>query len=212
MHLILDEFGFPATLSATIPSEHPAHRIPKHYEAVGFSFETLRADSRYTTGSLSTLLGPRDGQPNVIEGGANNALWTNRYVDGLIAAGYDVTVWQTTYLDFCTDPERITCWSSNPFDGRVFSEFSMVDRLRLTLLSVASTYQTEFNYRHMPAAAWVQRNLGIPGKNHRILSYPISQMQVWRQPTAEIRAAEPGDAFFAHILLPHHPFVFDGNC
>ena len=71
-----------------------------------------------------------------------------------------VTVWQTTYLDFCTDPERITCWSSNPFDGRVFSEFSMVDRLRLTLLSVASTYQTEFNYRHMPAAAWVQRNLG----------------------------------------------------
>jgi hypothetical protein len=227
VHLILDEQIGTAGLPLDVPGGRELRaELRDFYRRHGFRLFG-RAYSPYsqTIDSLGSLLNgeaePRRGG-HISAVGQRQAVAHNGWFRTLSDRGYRIRVYQTDFLDFCADPEvRIESCLVYPFSGLptlAVTDVPVADKVRLLFENllfesfinrVIAGIDTRlrggsWSGEGLPPAApwhWDLRRLG-----------PLSASTAMDRLVSDIRAAEPGTAYFAHLLLPHFAYVFDRHC
>lgn len=145
---------------------------------------------------------------------------SNKYFDRMHAAGYRIRVYQSTYMDYCrSGPVRADdCFTYDLYGVKsaALSGLSVAQRLRL----IASMYgnlsflvgEIRRLYRRlrpmlesagMALPAWAEWDGRVS---------PISTLPVFDRLASHIETGSRGELYFAHLLLPHYPYIYEPNC
>lgn len=207
VHIVLDSFigieGLPPfQVSATLKSE-----LYEFFDE--FSFQVFpRAYSRYprTGESLYSAMNfENDGKSMFgIEalGRREHVLTANAEFDVMEKLGYRLNVYQTGHLDFCkTNPDRLDrCWQyGHPNVASIRHVRS--PQLRANMLTRVLLDQSKLLSEYMTSRKWVFGK-GVAFHDPRVFS----------RLNSDLVTDANGRFYFAHVLLPHGPFVFMHDC
>jgi hypothetical protein len=224
LHVLLDEqIGIEGLPASVIPPD-TVKQLQAFYEQRGFLLFG-RAYSKYYNSdrSIGHLLNIKNGRyvPTLIAPGASG-LWKdlrrNAYFARFAQQGYAIRVYQPDYMDLCADPRlKTSCYTYDatslhplvrlamPVSGKVrvvagmyldrSTLYNQVRRLyKLVRKRLAGSV-------HLPAWNWERNRLS-----------PASSLDVLDKVRADVANGRPGEMVFAHLLLPHYPYVFDAQC
>ncbi len=151
-----------------------------------------------------------------------NLLTENAWFDKLAKAGYSIDVLQTQYLDFCGKPGASIapinkCSTYNLSDIRFFHGMDISYATKGKLLF---DYIIEVDFGDFLLVALLLYHLlrevlgpALPEwKFQSISPSPLVSMEAVSKLSERIRSLKNGEAVFAHIILPHNPYVFDRQC
>ena len=151
-----------------------------------------------------------------------NLLTENAWFDKLAKAGYSIDVFQTHYLDFCgkqgTSIAPINkCSTFNLYDVRFFHG---MDIPYATKAKLVFDYIIKVDFEVVLLGALLLHHrlreaLGpaLPEWNFKSFSpSSLVSMEAVSKLSERISSLKNGEAVFAHIMLPHDPFVFDRQC
>jgi len=220
VHLILDEQigveGFPADFSP------PAFRSGFRSFFTDRGFLVFgRAFSEYsnTYRSIGALLNFRAGEfdQSLVVPGRTGLPWdltSNAYFAQLAAQGYAIRVYQPDYLNFCGSPARLTSCYTYPATSLAALPATPLSGAQKASI-IASMYLDRSH-----AYAFVRQlyngarsRLPLPPWNwERNRLSPISTMGTLAMVRQDLSKAHRGEVVFAHLLLPHYPYVYDRNC
>jgi hypothetical protein len=225
LHLILDEQigieGYPADISA------PAFRAHLRSFFVNRGFLLFgRAFSEYfkTYRSIAALVNFKPGEfvRGLLSPGRTGLPWDltkNAYFARLTDAGYAIRVYQPDFLNFCAKPGPTTsCQTYAATSLGALAPVSLPAAQKAPI--IASMYLDRSNayafVRHLYNAgrAWLR------AKGHRLPPWnwernrlsPLSSMTALSMVAKDLSQARRGQVLFAHLLLPHYPYVYDRKC
>jgi hypothetical protein len=223
LHLLLDEFigleGFPKDLTPeSYRKERETFFVQRGFRLFG------KAYSEYpmTLWSVPHLMNLSPGQyrTDLTRPGPSGGTYTltrNAYFERLAAVGYAIQVHEPDYLYLCPDGLPASC---RTYASRALTVLDDLDlSLRDKVAVVGGTFfgQSEAYGRikekygtvrrrlastvPLPAWSWEQ---GIPA--------PAGTMPIFDAVAADLATAQRGTFIFAHILMPHYPYIYDANC
>ncbi|MBF0189095.1 MAG: hypothetical protein HQL50_14325 [Magnetococcales bacterium] len=232
VHLILDEHGSAALLAREGDKTAASHAaLRRFYRQHGFTLYP-NAYSHYYQSKYSI--------PNVLNMSAkpiaerffteeetgSMRLWENRTFAHLTQHERPIRVYQQYFMDYCHDPafSIVSCLSANSALGLLdYTRFPLSGTITLLLSHYAAanretvlgrSLHAVWNMRQKPA--WLIALFDQADVN------PITQQQRYSQPLAalhlldslfdDLQRDEPGGAYFAHILIPHNPYMLDETC
>ncbi|HMB47594.1 MAG TPA: hypothetical protein VKN63_04905 [Afifellaceae bacterium] len=220
VHVVLDAHTGVEGLDRSDETQSPiAEDISRFYEANGFRlFGGAYSVHRRTVNAIPAIL--NDNRDFPLLGPAKRLDWTtNHYFASLIDRGYRLSVFQTDLIDYCVSAKVAFCKTYAGADPRplIRSPLSTVDksvvllsqfaRLSQTLLYAAAIYDA-FGLR---LAAH-----GVPFEPFMLYEKAGTSALVANAALDDLVAAagdaKPGEAYFAHVLLPHEPFLLERDC
>lgn len=224
IHLILDEFigldGIPADIAGGIELRKELEDFFLDYGMTVYG----GAFSQYvsTRASISSMLNfEASATPSRNYRGKNPyVLLNNAYFKNLALRGYDIHVYQSTYLDYCRQsPVRITSCLTFRYDGTDWlRDAGLSDEDKLAVL-------LGIYLNHPGAMEWFWKShtqlRSLAGR----LELPLPAIMTWdgrvsslasvaalQRLHRDLEQAAPGDAYFAHLLLPHSPYALHEHC
>jgi hypothetical protein len=227
VHLILDEQigtgGIPIEFDS---SGRLAGDLESFYVDRDFQLFS-RAYSRYynTHHSMATLVNLRkeDNPRRFYEGRFQQGMpiIENRYFEEMSARGYAIDVIQTDYIDFCNplttaairscftySLETIKAIESAPLNVREKMRIIGGMYIRLSyLLPELRTYYNQFRNQLSEIGVMLPPWSASVGRVSPLSTLPITEIL-----SDKLATIGPGSLVFAHLALPHYPFVFDRNC
>ena len=151
----------------------------------------------------------------------NIVLRQNNFFDRMRADGYRIKVYQPAFLDVCREgpvaPSDCLTYTHHEISSEPIASLDLRDR---TLL-VARAYEQfsvvleELRRVYMSGRDRLGRvGGGLPAwPEWRGGVHPISTMRAFDRLIADIGAGPTrGVYYYAHFLLPHHPYIFDSDC
>ena len=136
----------------------------------------------------------------------------------LVAQGYRLTVLQSDYADFCTGARYFQCmtYDSSSLHPTLLAPMHAVRRAELIfhkVLKLSDLFGGGMKIwdigRSYVLRAGVDLPRYSPTPGH---SSSVGSMEAFHYLLKRLETARPGDAFFAHLLFPHHPYVVGGDC
>lgn len=226
VHIILDEHTGIEALDEEIDNQKDFKKSAKNlFIKNGFRLFG-RAYSEYfdTYDSLPSALnsyrGLNPGKLYTRDGLENSfTLNENKYFRDLHKSGYAIQVYQSIFINYCDQSKDIIqqCLTYNTFgvSSRALAQLDTAEKLDVILSMTGFLYSKgilQQIYNRM--AAFSARNgVSLPRWNFVDKDVgPIPVLPVFDQLISDVVNASPGTMFFAHLLLPHHPYVVDGNC
>lgn len=225
LHLVLDEHIGLAGMNERRPGgERLARELEAFYAGYGFRLFS-QAYSQYfdTPMSLAGTLN-FDGNPRVeayLEKGRGKwTLLNNRYFSELGQRGYKARIYQSNYMDFCQTTEITieSCAVYNPdkFAPDSVAGLPLVERV---LLLANMYYSSIATIRLMKfAGSSLSANLEgygleLPGLGlwHGFLG-PIAVLPTLERLADDLSRPSGGTLFFAHLMIPHYPYVLRSDC
>lgn len=227
IHLILDQhIGIDGLTDAIPGAAEMRGELLTLYENAGFRvYGSAFTHFSATLESLPNLMN-NSIEPNayrwvkVIKG--RKSLTENRWFRHLKAQGYTIEVLQTQYIDFCADRAAPVsrCETLNLADVQFLREFDIGAFKKAQYLLLYS-----FAVEYKPVSRAFQLGWHAIGKIGALigLDLPIWHMQALSPSTlnslkAMDRVADrletigPGQAYVAHLLIPHDPFMLEEDC
>lgn len=143
----------------------------------------------------------------------------NAYFDTLSKEGYKINVYQSDFIDYCNNIAVTKCltYSFSGLSPIATSALSTPDRAivisaRFVLLSEFVRY-LERQYIDL-AATFARRGRGLPyfGLIAGGRTSPVAASAAFDRLITDLHHAQPGTAYFAHILLPHDPYQLNADC
>jgi hypothetical protein len=224
LHLVLDEHIGIDGLPAELPQGTELGRwLTGAYVRRGFRVYA-GAYSQYfdTRNSIANLLNftSHDGNWTHLADGRRNpyVLTASAYFRHLGALGYRLRVYQSDYLDYCQVPgvtyTACTAYASNSIGALASTALPPLERARFIFNSFTASSRYlgraraaygNFRAAHpgLPLPAWADAVSRVG---------PLAVLPVLKQLEADLRSASRGNAYFAHLLLPHYPYVLDESC
>jgi len=152
----------------------------------------------------------------------NSHVWTlrrNAYFRDLIRDGYALTVYQSTFLDVCGDARaRAACHTYDHTGIAALQSvpLSVADKASaiLTIYAGRTRLYRELSFQY----AKLQSRLAAFGirmpiwQNRANTFSPLIALETMRRLKRDMATARRGDYVFAHLLLPHGPYVLDAGC
>ena len=225
VHLVLDEHigieGLPREL--TPPAfKHQLETFFTDHRFMLFG----RAYSEYpsTLWSLSHLLNLSPGGyvPDLSRAGTTAATFRlnrNAYFARLARQGYAIRVFQPEYLDVCTSEVPASACHTYRANGlRALEHLDAPPREKLSVVAGTFLARSEGYGRLKRLYGSARRRLlatGIPIPAwdwERSSSASVGTMPVFDRVAADLAKAEAGQAVYAHLLMPHYPYVYDAHC
>jgi hypothetical protein len=221
VHILLDEHigveGIPTDIQHGLETKS---LIKIFFEYHGFRLYG-RAYSRYhqTRNSLSNMVNyvskPLNKPTNT-----NLILHTNRYFDDMRRVGYNIHAIQIPYLKMCSPNENTTasCYTDDQTGIAALEQVDLSVKDKAILIykiyGALSAINGAFEYlnghiRHIARRHgwawpdWWSNEQGMA---------PLRALTTLSSLGAEVAQSRPGQMFFAHLLLPHFPYVFDATC
>jgi hypothetical protein len=224
LHLVLDEHIGIDGLPPEVPgSAELARWLTESYVGQGFRVHP-DAYSEYfeTRNSLANLLNftseESDWAHLVEQQRKPYVLAESAYFRHLARLGYRLHVYQSDYLDYCRVPgvtyAGCAHYRANTIAALPAASLSIGERARFIRNSVLGTshYLQRLHDKYMRIRAALPR-LALPAWDDGVSRVgPLSVLPVLRELEADLRAAKPGDAYFAHLLIPHFPYMLDAQC
>ena len=149
-------------------------------------------------------------------------LTENAWFDKLAKAGYSIDVFQSRYLDYCGKPGTSIapinkCSTYNISDIRFFHglDIPYATKGKLLFDYIIRVDLEDFLLGALLLHHRLREALGpaLPEWNFTwITPSPLVSMEAVSKFSERINSLKNGEAVFAHILLPHDPFVFDRQC
>lgn len=140
------------------------------------------------------------------------------YLGLLAARGYPVHVYESDFADFCSDVEFASCtryWSPSL---RFLADLPIAadEKARLIafkfigLSGLAAGMVRLFN--EVAGDLGEKPGLVRPGLDRWGISSSISGLAAFDALAADLRRARRGEVYFAHLLVPHYPYVAAPDC
>lgn len=228
VHIILDEYTGTEALDEEIDKQSDLKRTAKSL-FLGNEFRLFgRAYSEYfdTWDSLSAMVNAYSGEnPRQLYAYRNEAFNTvlrNKYLRDRHNAGYAIRVYQTSFMDFCSEASDIIdkCLTYSPFLGissGTLAGLDWADKLKIisSVLWRRSYIREEIQKLYTGTVVLAARNgVSMPGGDipQFVGLGPIAALPVFDQLISDVVTAPKGTMFFAHLLIPHSPYSLDSSC
>ncbi|MDQ4087324.1 MAG: hypothetical protein M3177_04845 [Pseudomonadota bacterium] len=215
VHIILDEHAGLGGLR----DPQARRELSQFYVSRGFRlFSRAYSHHFHTVNAIPEIL-------NFGAGGNSEAsrehLRTGRtaYLGLLARRGYAINVYESDFADFCSDVAFASCtryWSPSiafleglPLSTRekawlIAFKFAGLSNLAIRLTRTYNGLVAVFGpERKGPPRIWLER-WG--------LSSTLSGLAAFDALTADLRRARRGNVYFAHLLVPHYPYVAEADC
>lgn len=224
VHLVLDEFmGTRGLREVTGMSEAEVAAIESGLVGQGFRvYRNARSVSLLTKFSISNFLTGRNEAGNITSkppapnlSGYRHYLKENRYFDALLAAGYSLHALYNTFLRLCPNQpmETVACRSFG-----LDKQGALADRRSMSFRQSLNAYLLALGESLMDprSVEGVSALTMTFGRNERIQApetgHVLSSLELLGRLTAEIANAKRGQAYFAHLLVPHRPWILGPDC
>jgi hypothetical protein len=210
VHIILDEMGGIAGLSEIEGrGEKLGRDVRSTLTNAGFAVDSLAYTPwTNTIRSVAAAL-DYDERPEIdgtVEDGGK--MGQVEMLRELRQRGYALKLWQTSYLDFC---------SANSFDECVTSNINHLRILRET--SLPASDRAVIIGANLLSQSMLGRVVsdGLDGGSPPLLMQrrylsTLHAEKTLRELAGEVRGARSGEAYVAHVLLPHYPFSYNSDC
>ena len=141
------------------------------------------------------------------------------HLEGLVRRGYRLTIFQSDFADFCSEARFSECltYDSSSLRPTLDVPLSTTDRARLIWLKLL----TLSNLVRTGTLSWMMLTNTIsssgwavprPDPENDSRSSTVGTLAAVDQLAERLRKTRPGDAYFAHLLLPHYPYVVRADC
>lgn len=220
LHIILDEhIGVEGLLNEGSEGRRLASDLRSFYIGNGFAlYGGAYSEHMRTMNSIPYVLNYGDGLAE--EANQRRAVaGPTRYLTSLVDRGYALTIFQSDYADFCSGVSFSTCitYDSSSLRPTLQLPLSMFERAELiafkflALSNVLRLSEIPWNGAAR-AFQWNGRRLKPLSFWNNTISASASAIVSFDNLVEELRSAQPGQAYFAHILLPHYPYIVDEEC
>lgn len=227
IHLLLDEHIGVEGLPPEIPATRALRpELIEFYTSRGFRlFGGAYSQYANTYNSLANLLNftSREvSRPYVLHGTQSEwHLEEAAYFQMLQERGYRLHVYQSSFMDLChADGVQLQQCTTYPVKSLGMLQGLAVPSVQKAR-TIATAIVTQSNalrvvntiYERKIRAALLRAGVQLPGWHWQgPLFAPLRVPDVFEQLSADIVRHPRGHAFFAHLLLPHYPYLFDRRC
>jgi hypothetical protein len=219
LHLILDEQIGVDGLPHDPDSRALRAEMLETYRRRGFTvYGRAYSEHFHTINAIPAALGS-DRPGRSAPSGLTWSVGPTPYFAALAARGYRFRVTQTDYVDLCAAiaPARCTTLAASTLASARDFPLSVLDRAALVAWKLASISQATM--RAIGAINALAARSGFhraDGSTDLLVAAdktaPLGSMQALDRLSAELADARPGEAYVAHLLLPHFPYAFDAAC
>jgi hypothetical protein len=226
LHVILDEHigveGLPADLTPpAFTRDLESFFVQRGFRLFGRAYSEYPA----TLWSLAQLLNlaPNDFTPSLTTEGATGGtfrLTRSAYFDRLSQQGYAIRVYKPEYLDMCTGAVPASaCYTYRANSLGALDALPVPTHQKVAVVAGAYLSRSELHTRakrtymtarqhllraRIPLPAWDWERGGT--------SAPLGTMPVFDTIAADLSRARGGELVFAHLLMPHYPYVYGAGC
>jgi hypothetical protein len=211
VHLILDEHvGIEGVADDALQEE-----LRRFYATRGFTlFDRAYSRHFHTINAIPDML--NFGRPGESSASMEHVrVGKTRYFSGLASEGYGLHITEPEFADYCSDIRFATCTRYySPSLGFVdATPLDTLDRALLIGVKLASLSASAVGLGNV-YDAFVAAPYGLPGAQfvNRSKSSSIGAMAAFDTFADSLRQVAPGNAYFAHLLFPHYPYVTDEEC
>lgn len=224
IHITFDEHAGPSGIPADVlRATEMASQVSDLTESGFRVFLDVNSASKSTQESLSKLANPgiEPGKyPLQMNAhGFEYRLTRNDYLDYLRSLGYRGHVLQTSFLDLCAGiPEgSIGCRTYPHNSASVLNGLSLSASDRLLILASLmdrSLSRTESSFLFTSLErGWLKEHLNSwRASKSRWRLQPLVADEMMTALEADLDSARRGDFYWAHLLTPHHPYVYASDC
>jgi hypothetical protein len=221
VHLILDEHIGPEGLPADMPEATAAREsLESFYREHGFRlFGGAYSEHFRTVNAIPHMLNFGGAATEVVTGDrkAGAAMTTNAWFDVLRRLGYTIHVLQSDFLDYCRSGVA-TCrrYAAGGLGAVAAADLRTGDKAALLAagfwsLSDLAVFTTHLYdraaLRLASKSAPTLLDLGWTGR-----ASTVNGLAAFNRLVADLRTARQGEAYFAHILVPHYPYATRADC
>jgi Sulfatase len=224
LHLILDEHigldGLPRELAETAALER---ELRESYAGDGFRlYAGAYSEYSQTRNSIANLLNftsHEDPWSHLVRGEAKPyVLARSAYFQRLAELGYTLHLYQSDYIDLCRVQDlpyaRCASYRANSIGSLRASPLDTGERVRFIFNSLLETSsylaRMRLAYARLRQAA---PGLALPQWQPGVSRVgPLAVLPVMDALERDLRSAAPGQAYVAHLLIPHFPYVLDESC
>jgi hypothetical protein len=224
LHLILDEHIGIDGLPKDLPESDDLGRwLTDAYLQQGF---------RIHAGAYSEYFDTRNSIPNLLNFTSRDSEWAHlakgqtkpyvltdsAYFRHLSRLGYRLHVYQSDHLDYCrvAGVSYSTCFGyrANSIGSLPGTALGAIERAQFILNSfiATSTYLNKLRAIYAKLRGSLE-TAALPEWDHAVSRVgPLAVLPVLKQLEDDLRSASRGHAYFAHLLIPHYPYVLDESC
>ena len=224
LHLILDEHigidGLPKEFAESAEMERwLTDAYLKHGFRVYAGAYSEYSDTRNSIPNLLNLTSEARELAHLAEGKTRPYVLTDSaYFRHLSNLGYRLHVYQSDHLDYCRVPavSYAACYryKGNSIGSLLPASLPTLERAQFILNSfmAASTYlhKLRAKYDELSGSLGVEILPQLDNPVSRV--GPLAVLPVLGQLERDLASASRGHAFFAHLLIPHYPYVLDESC
>ncbi len=224
VHLILDEHIGIAGLKAAGASR-PEREVGDFYTDNGFAvFDRAYseyADTIYAIGRTLDLAETQWADEVVLPAPDPFAgrLVRSRYFDRLVAQGYAIHAYQPDHLEFCGSSPGVkscTTYASTKLGVLQGTALSSLDKASVVL----GAYLMRSDWWNEAREAFNAARESVPALAAAVPAWdwertrvsPLATAAMLQHLEARLRKARAGEAYVAHLLLPHFPYTYAADC
>ncbi|MCI3953913.1 MAG: hypothetical protein K0R53_3413, partial [Burkholderiales bacterium] len=221
LHLILDEHIGVEGLVGDAPEPTAIRQeLTDFYVRKGFRlFGGAYSEYLHTVNSIPQVLnfGTEQQWPQASPIGMT--ISNNAYFDRLGELGYRIAVYQTDFMKFCSDGQTDHCRQYRQQDFAAIDDTELSAGEKARLLTYGFAYLSRFTRVAAGLFDYASEKLfhGHADRPRLALASrrridPIGATTIIDQLTHDLRNARSGEAFFAHLIIPHDPYAFRADC
>jgi hypothetical protein len=216
VHIILDEHaGIEGLPQENDASERLRSDLINAYNAMGFRlYGRAYAQHFHTVNSIPQIMNLGVNQPVTADHRDGVKLKSNAYFEGLRRLGYQLTIYETDFVDFCSLEPNKRC-ATYAADGlRELWRAPLATSDKSALISVFLLSRSELLWTGLNVYNRLAAKRGIPPivltQRGRLSSYHAQRAA--GDFVKQLEKAQPGGAYFAHLVFPHYPYVVTSGC
>lgn len=219
IHLVLDEHIGGAGLKAGIAEGTQfQEQVYAFYVDNGFRlFGDAYSEYFNTHSSIASAFNSDESEtPEALVSRFRNkfVLDENKYFSAWLRRGYRINVLQSSYLNMCASNglEVASCktYKHDAFDEKAIASLPTSERLKLIGKMYFSSFTIIKLVRLSNYLVGGDAPFSLPLWHGRV--GPLSSVTPFAEFIEQVSKSNGGDFFFAHLLMPHYPYVFQSDC
>jgi len=217
LHLILDEqIGIAGLPAANPEAAALADELRAFFRRRGFAlYARAYSQHLHTVNAVPHILnfGVPTGAPHSEDG---IRVGRTAWLEALARRGYRMRLYQSDFARFCADARYAEChtYAYTALGPIRALDITAAERARMILLRLfaQSKIVAQLDLQYRLARYLSGRPAPALDLSQRSRTSSIVSLAVFDRLRDDLRRARPGDAFVAHLLVPHFPYVVDRDC
>jgi len=227
LHIVLDaQIGIEGIPSEFDPTGAIASAMSHFYRDAGFQVfgRTYGRyfDSNESIPNMLNFAAPKFPRKFIVDGESRGgSVASNAYFELMTARGYRMHIYQTDYLNFCSPEGRVEIASCFEYELETIAAIESTDlaqrdkawmiammyhRRSFVLRRLVNSYDDIYELA-LDSGISLPTLREVPSRVSALTVMPVIERLA-----EDLRSAERGSLYFAHLLLPHYPYPYREDC